>query len=256
MVFPNTDLDINVVIAKNNRGYSIVIEDMGIEIGPSPEQINLSELFTQDEITSSDDLKLFVSNSDIIINDLDLSTAIDYISTNTLSLDPEEPIYNANKFYNYPIELKEPPNDGDQYVFNSTLDKFILKEGSPSDSGPQVFPLVWNETQVGKDDWITIVGGDSIPELGHILPFTIKITDIGIWILTTGNSTCEIHLYIEDTNTLTVFQIPMSQDNYSNYINTFEIIVPPVNRIRMRVNHSTNTTLKKLNITATALRMD
>jgi len=59
-----------VVIAKNNTPSDIEIEDLGITI-PASNQLNLTDLFDYIEIVESDELKTYVNNANITINDGD-----------------------------------------------------------------------------------------------------------------------------------------------------------------------------------------
>ena len=57
------------VIAKNNDSTAIItIDDLGISIGASI-QITLSDQFTYEELADSDDLRQYVEDGDIVIND-------------------------------------------------------------------------------------------------------------------------------------------------------------------------------------------
>ena len=62
------------VIAKNNTGSSVLIDDLGIDV-PAGGQLNLSELFEFEDISGSDNLKTLVNNDTFIINNgvIDLS---------------------------------------------------------------------------------------------------------------------------------------------------------------------------------------
>ena len=59
-----------VVIAKNNTASDIEIKDLGITI-PASNQLNLTDLFDYIEIVESDELKTYVNNAEITINDGD-----------------------------------------------------------------------------------------------------------------------------------------------------------------------------------------
>jgi hypothetical protein len=260
MVAATTELNIDIVIAKNTTGSPVEIEDMGISIDASPGLRTLSESFTQDEITSSDDLLFLVNNGTLTINngtiDLDTDLAVDYISTNTLSRDPEDPIWNAYKFYNKPIEqVIDPLDDGYAYLWSPAEQEFVLRyvKGT-ADNYPQVFSLVWTETQAGKKDWLKN-NLDDLPVLGHILAFPIKIRDAAIWCESTGGTACQIELYIEDTLIMDIFDIPSGQSNYTDYINELNVLIDPVQRIRARMSEQNGIVMKKFSLNITVERI-
>ena len=72
----------HIVIAKNNTGSSISIEDMGVEI-PGSGQRTLSDTFDFNEICTSEDLKGYITNSTFTINDgssdLSIDDALDHV---------------------------------------------------------------------------------------------------------------------------------------------------------------------------------
>lgn len=72
-----------VVIIKNFSDQSIMINDLGIGI-PTNDQINLTDLFSFFEIMSSDNLKNYVMNGSLIINngeiDLNNTDGVEYIT--------------------------------------------------------------------------------------------------------------------------------------------------------------------------------
>jgi len=72
-----------VVIVKNSTDQPKMIEDLGIEI-PINTQINLSELFSFFEIMSSNDLKYYIDDETLIINngisDLNNIDGLEYIT--------------------------------------------------------------------------------------------------------------------------------------------------------------------------------
>lgn len=72
-----------IVIVKNFNDYNIMIKDLGIEI-PLNSEIDLSELFNFFEIMTSDNLKSYVDNGILIINDgdndLNGSLGVEYLT--------------------------------------------------------------------------------------------------------------------------------------------------------------------------------
>jgi hypothetical protein len=156
-VSATTILNIKEVIAKNTTDFPIEIEDMGIIITASPGQRTLSDNFTQDEITSSDDLLYFVNAGDIIINngteDLSNDLAIDYITTNTLSRDPNDNIYNASQIQSIPVRTT-PPVDADTLLYDVNSNEIYWGLSGDSTSYIEAWQNgIQQYVDINKVDW-------------------------------------------------------------------------------------------------------
>jgi hypothetical protein len=81
------------IIVKNNQASDIMIEDMGITV-PAGAVINFTDKFDIYVILGSNDLYTFVSDGNLVINDgtidLDITTAKDFLTIETLAVDPTE----------------------------------------------------------------------------------------------------------------------------------------------------------------------
>ena len=95
-----------IVIAKNNSGSTVVLSNLGTEI-LNGSQLTLSDFYEYSDITDDDELKVYVANGDLVINDgvSDLSAAdgVNYITRDN--------IYNDLKNHYTKDELSN-PNSG------------------------------------------------------------------------------------------------------------------------------------------------
>jgi len=82
-----------IVIVKNTTGSSVFIDDLGISVDPSG-QLNLSELFSFEDISSSADLKTFVTDGTFTVNDgiddLNISNGLKHVYHQTVYEDSFE----------------------------------------------------------------------------------------------------------------------------------------------------------------------
>jgi hypothetical protein len=147
--------------------------------------------------------------------------------------------WNANFIYNIPITEATTPLNNQVWMFDDSTNEMVLKTTSMGDvplppglSGPMVFPMVWTETSINTNDWV-LPGGVSDSEIGHVLAFPAKIRDATCWCksVTAG---MEFHLYLEDTNTMTLFTFPGSATPQTQSLNLLDIDVPAGTRIRVK----------------------
>jgi hypothetical protein len=123
----------STIIAKNNTGSNIFIEDLGVTV-PASSSINLTEIFDIIRVLQSDNLKTEVNDEDITINDgtYDLPT-IEGLKHITIQTEYEDIYYGESGWYIGPTPPDNPVDGKGWYdstanilfVFDETRSKWL-----------------------------------------------------------------------------------------------------------------------------------
>lgn len=174
-----------IIIAKNVTYDDITIDDLGLVIDATSE-VTISSIFNISEIVISDDLKTYVTNEDIVINngsiDLNVENALKEITFETLHEDnaEEDQQYSNN---GEEEEVIEPTIPGYTYASNLIIDADKCY-GDSITNYPLWVSLAGNclRTSVGRMEspyGYDLVFADGTMQLDHEMVFYDG--DTGIW---------------------------------------------------------------------------
>jgi len=182
------------IIVKNNQASDIMIEDMGITV-PAGAVIN----FTVDiyVILGSNDLYILVSNGNLVINDgtidLDITTAKDFLTIETLAVDPTEI---EGKLFSIQLYYRG-------YMSNWS---WFLQWPDGNDSGDD-------------NGWQTAIDNNDSP---FIIPYNcilshIDLFFVGAYYVNRGTTAGNLSL-----------ELALSNHNYNNWVwtHSWEVIIP------------------------------
>jgi hypothetical protein len=134
---------VSIIIAKNNTGSAIELDDLGVEI-PGAGNRDLTETFTKSEIIQSEDLSTEVSAGNITINDgtddLSIVDSLRHINFETEyeDVDPSDATAVINhSVLDHTDVVSSPALEGDLLRYNAILEKFIASP-TKTEFGPDI----------------------------------------------------------------------------------------------------------------------